>query len=500
MILRPKLAEVSTCGYFLGRMLLALGVSMAVPLFVALAAGETNPAMDFCVGIESAVLAGLLLTVLCGRSRDLSWMQGMVVVALAWILAMIFGAIPLYLSGHFGSFLDACFEAMSGFATTGLSLAQDLDHLSLSHNLWRHLTMFIGGQGIAIIGLSLFVKGMAGGFKMYVGEGRDERVLPNVLHTARFIWLVSFVFLLLGTLALAVAGMRCGQRPALAFFHGACLFMAAFDTGGFAPQSQSVLYYHSLGMELTTAVIMILGALNFRLHYKVWTGDRRELWRNIETVAFGISVLFLAAVVTAGLRMDQTYSATGLLFRKGFYQLLSGHTGTGFSTVYSPQFVHEWGDLALVGLVGAMALGGGLCSTTGAIKMLRIGVLVKAFKQDIKRILLSEHAIFAERIHHIKDVFLEDKMVRAAGIITIAYLCLYAAGALAGMLCGYPFLASLFESTSAAANVGLSMGITEPGMPAALKLTYILQMWAGRLEFMAVFTLLGVVWAFLRGK
>jgi trk system potassium uptake protein TrkH len=83
---------------------------------------------------------------------------------------------------------------MSGFATTGLTLVQDLDHLSRSHNLWRHFASFIGGQGIAIIALSLFVRGTSGAFRMYVGEGRDERLVPNVVNTARFIWLISIVF------------------------------------------------------------------------------------------------------------------------------------------------------------------------------------------------------------------------------------------------------------------------------------------------------------------
>ena len=90
-------------------------------------------------------------------------MQGMIVVSLSWLAAMILAAIPLYLSGHYQSFLDSCFETMSGFTTTGLTLVQDLDHLSYTHNLWRHLGPFIGGQGIAIVALSFFVKGTSHG-------------------------------------------------------------------------------------------------------------------------------------------------------------------------------------------------------------------------------------------------------------------------------------------------------------------------------------------------
>jgi trk system potassium uptake protein TrkH len=132
--------------------------------------------------------------------------------------------------------------------------------------------------------------------------------------------------------------------------------------------------------------------------------------------------------------------------------------------------------------------------------MLRVGIIFKALKEDLKRIILPERAIVVEKFHHIKTVFLEDKIARSALLITLAYLVLYGLGGLVGMFFGYPFLNALFESTSAAANVGLSCGVTSVGMPAALKITYIIQMWAGRLEFMSVFTLIGFFIAAIRGR
>jgi len=236
------------------------------------------------------------------------------------------------------------------------------------------------------------------------------------------------------------------------------------------------------------------------LHYYLWTGNRREIWRNIETRALFVSIVLLCIVVVAGLARSATYAGWVTFLRKGFYHLVSAHTGTGYQTLYAPQFVREWGPLALSAVIIAMGLGGGSCSTTGGIKMLRIGLIGKTFKQDIKRIIFPQRAVVVQKFHHIKDMFLEDKQARAVLLITLAYLLLYGAGALIGMACGYPFLESLFESTSAAANVGLSCGITQPAMPAVLKLTYIVQMWAGRLEFMSVFTLFGFIVAALRGR
>ena len=500
MILRPQLQDLRNIGYYSGKIIVGIGFTMLIPMGIGLLFWEVNPALDFLIGTEIALLIGLFLSKLCYTKKDLNWMQGMVVVSLSWLAVMLVGAIPLYLSGHWASYLDACFETMSGFATTGLTLVQDLDHLSYAHNLWRHLMMFIGGQGIVVIAVSSLMKGFSGAFKMYVGEARDEKVMPNVISTSRFIWLLSIIYLISFTFVLGVVGIADGMKPVNAFFHGACIFMAAFDTGGFTPQSQNILYYHSLAFEIVTIVVMLLGALNFNLHYRLLTGDRREIWRNIETRTLFITIILTFLIVVTGLKQAGSYPSVSIMFRKGFYQLISAHTGTGYSTIYARQFIDNWGDLSLVGIILAMALGGAVCSTTGAIKMLRLGIVAQAFKQDVKRIMLPERAIVAQKLHHLKDIFLEDKQARAALLITVAYVVLYGIGSLIGTLYGYSFLESLFESTSAAANVGLSCGITSPAMPTGLKLTYIVQMWAGRLEFMSVFTLIGFFVAAIRGK
>lgn len=500
MILKPQIKDIKQIGHYVGRITIGVGIIMFVPAIMGLIFKEFNPALNFIIGAEIALLSGLILTWVCQVKDDLNWMQGMVAVSLSWLVAMLLGAIPLCLSGHYKSFLDSCFEAMSGFTTTGLTLVQDLDHLSYSHNLWRHLAPFLGGQGITIFALALFIKGSSGGFKMYTGEARDERILPNIIHTARFIWLISIVYLIIGTLALGIVGILVGLKPQNAFFHGVCLFMAGFDTAGFAPQSQSLLYYHSSIFEVVTILIFLLGSLNFNLHYQLLRGNRKELWKNIETRTFVMSVTLTFFIVAVGLNKLGVYPNAMLLLRKGFFQLISGHTTTGYMTIYAQQFINEWGDLALTGIIIVMALGGCSCSSAGGIKMLRLGIILKALREDIKRIVLPDKAIVTQKFHHIKTVFLEDRQVRGVLMITFSFIALYALGALVGVACGYPVLNSLFESTSAAATVGFSCGITDTSMPTILKITYMIQMWAGRLELMSVFALFGFIVAFFKGK
>ncbi len=500
MILKPRLSDLKIIAYYSGKIIIGLGLTMLVPFLAAIIFKEWNPAIDFVIGFCVCMIAGLLVTYSCHCQEDMKWLHGMVAAAISWLIAMVFAAIPLYLSGHYLSFLDACFETMSGFTTTGLSLAQDIDHFSFTHHLWRHFTMFIGGQGIVVLALSFLVKGASGAFRIYVGEAREEKILPNVIQTARFILLLNFVYLILGTFVLGLVAFLEGMAPAKAFFHGMCIFMAAFSTGGFAPQSQNILFYHSLPFELVTIVILMMGTMNFNLHYALWSGNRREIYRNIEVITIFITISVTFILTAIGLAQLKVYPDTMAMLRKGFYQLISGHTTTGFATIYARQFVMEWGGLALTAITIAMALGACACSTGGGIKALRIGIIFKAFRQDIKKILSPECSITVQKYHHIKEMILEDAQVRGASLVLLSYLILYGLGTLIAVIFGYPLSEALFESTSAAANVGLSCGITTATMPTALKITYIIQMWAGRLEFLSIFTLFGFLVSLFKGK
>jgi trk system potassium uptake protein len=501
MILKPQLNDIKNIGYYLGRIILGIGLTMFLPFMAGLVLlREPGPAFDFLISANIAIFIGLALSWLCKTDKDLHAGPAMVVIALSWLAAMALSAIPLLLSGHYKSFLDACFETMSGFTTTGLTLVQDLDHLSWTHNLWRHFGPFLGGQGIAIIAISFLVGGTSGSFNLYVGEGRDEKLVPNVIHTARFIWVISIVYLVLGTVILGLIGMSIGLRPQSAFLHGACIFMAGFDTAGFSPRSPNILYYHSLLYEIVIIFFMVIGSFNFNLHYQIWTGNFKEIWKNIEARTLLFIVMIVTLISMAGLKKWGVYTDGMILFRKGFFQVISGQTTTGYMTIYAQQFIKEWGDLALTGIIIAMALGGCACSTAGGIKMLRVGIIFKAFRQDIKKILLSPNAVVVQKFHHIKTMFIEDIQVRAVLTVTFGYFLLYGLGTLIGVALGYPFLEALFESTSAAGNVGLSCGITDASMPMILKITYIIEMWAGRLELLSVFALVGFFVAFVKGR
>jgi trk system potassium uptake protein TrkH len=497
MLMRPTSQDVRLIGFSLGRILVVVAVAGLFPLGWALVAGETAPAASFFLMIGIFGALGFLLMQRPPESSRLEWSHGMVVVGLTWLIVPAIGAVPLELSGHYGSFIDPYFDAMSGLTTTGLTLIQDLDHLATSLNFWRHLLHFLGGQGIVLAVLSVFAGG--GAMTLYYGEARDEQIFPSVRSTARFIWLVSVVHAAFGVVALGAVGyFVLGFRPFRAIFHAITIFMAAFDTGGFAPQSSSLGYYHSGEFEAVTAVLMIAGALSFGLHFALWRGGRRVV-RDLEVRTILATFLGTLLLTVAGLAGAGTYESLPGLSRQGFFQVLSAHTGTGFATIPLPELA-SWAGLAFGGMAIAMALGGMGSSTAGGVKSLRIGLTVKALGSQIRQVLLPEGAVISTRYWHHGWNQLNPGLIQAVMGVSLLYVALYLLGTGVGLVYNLPLESALFESVSAGANVGLSVGVTNPSMPMVLKLTYIFQMWTGRLEFVAVFSLIGFMFSLVRGK
>ncbi|HEB12367.1 MAG TPA: TrkH family potassium uptake protein [Actinobacteria bacterium] len=500
MIRRPRLYDWQIVGLYTGKIVVGVGLLMIIPLITGIIFREWSAVIDFTIGMLAALTVGFGFQFVCQTDREMNWMHGLVTTAFSWLVVTTVGAGPHYLSGHFNSFLDAMFDLMSGFTTTGLYLLQDLDHISNALNMWRHIISYAGGQGIIVIALTFLIRGTSGAFMMYVGEGKDEKLLPNVIQTARAIWVVSLTYLVIGTTILTAVNYIDGLGPVRSVLHGMWLFMSSWSTGGFAPQSMNVLFYHSTTIELVTMVIFIIGSFNFALHWAVWNGDRREIYRNVEIVSFSITLFLTVSLAIFALMQTEVLSGIMPLFRKGFYQVISGHTGTGLTTLNGGQMVRQWGPLAMLAITIAMTIGGSVASTCGGIKGMRMGIIAKSFIAEIRHFVMPESTVAFERIHHLKTRVIEDKQVRSAMMVVLAFVVMHLGGAMLGVLYDYSFVQALFESVSAGTTTGLSVGITNPSMPILLKVYYILAMWAGRLEFMAVFALVGFFAAVAKGR
>ncbi len=489
-----------TIFHYTGVILYFFGFTLLVPVLLGTILREFHVVVDFLIGFFLFVFIGLALRMLFRARKDAIWLHGLCITALTWLLATLILAIPYSMGGFFGSYLDSCFDAMSGLTATGLTLIQRLDHAPLSLNVWRHVLSFIGGQGIIVIAL-VFLPPLGLGYKALVGEGKEDRLIPSIRETGKAIWVISLIYLGIGTLLFMGAGMVAGLSPLWSLFHGACMFMSSWSTGGFVPQTLSTLYYHHTLYDSVCMLVLILGSMNFGLHFLIWYKNKKELFRDVEIRTFLITIFIFSILLAIGLLQNNLFSEPLAMFRKGFFVFLSAHTSTGQATIYTTHLFNHWGDLALIVIMIAMFLGGSSGSTAGGFKIIRLAIIAKGFQHEIRRFFFPQQAVLVEKIHHIGDQVIIDKIVKSALIIMMLFIVMQIMGTVAGILNGYALVPSLFESISSSSNAGLSSGITRPDMPNNLKVVYIFNMWLGRLEFTAVFVFIIFVFrSFFKGK
>lgn len=511
MLLRPAPDDFRAIGSALGRVISVVAVFALLPAGWALYRREWEALSGIVLMIGIALLIAALLDRLERPRAELSWSQGMVVVATAWLVVPALGSIPLALSAHTASWLDAFFEAMSGITTTGLSLIHDLDHLPESLNLWRHTLQFLGGQGIVLAALTFFAG--SGILSLFHGEAHDERIFPSVTSTARFIWRVAVVHAVIGVSALGLeARWGLGFRADRSVFHALTVFMTAFDTGGFAPQSTSLGYYHSAAFEITATVLMVAGALSFGLHHALWTSRERRarrrrlgveaeppILRNLEVRTILTSFAVLTVATLGGLAATGVYTDLRGLTRRGMFQLFAAHTNAGFTTIPAAE-LEQWGGMAFIAIAVAMALGGMASSTAGGITSLRVGLTMKAITDSIREAILPDRAVISTHFHQTTSQRLTPHLAQSVMAISLLYVGLFFLGAAAGVAYGHPFGVALFDSIGAGSNAGLTIGMVTPDMPIPLKVIMLTQMYVGRLEFVAAFALIGFLIAWRVGK
>ena len=208
--------DLRVIGHYLGVLITWSAALMAIPLVVGLIFQEWDAVSRYLFSIGIAFVAGATLRFCRVQPGRLNRQQALAIVGLAWIVLGVFCSIPLYLSGHFVSFLDALFDGVSGITTTGASLIIDLDHLSYADNTFRFMMHLLGGLGLIVVALSLGVFGKGSGSQLYTSEARSEHVVPNVIQTTQFIAKVTAIVILVATVLLTGLLLLQGFEPARA--------------------------------------------------------------------------------------------------------------------------------------------------------------------------------------------------------------------------------------------------------------------------------------------
>ena len=489
MLPRFHAQDYATMGFYLGVLLYVLGTLMIVPLIIAVLFNEVSCVVDFLLGICSCFAFGSLLQ-MCNRGR-LDRRRSYLIASSAWIVVALAAAVPMFASGSYDSVLDSVFDAVSSLTTTGISLLKDVDHMAYSQATWRALLALLGAQGVIVVGLYLGFFGEGSYSSRVNAQARHESLSISLRNTSRKIMLIFACLIIGATLVASLIGLSLGLAPKDSIMNAFWLSVSAFTSNSFVPHQASLIFYHSIGLNVFLAFVMVLGSLNFVIYLLVLQGRVRESFRNTETVSIAIWAGVLIVLVSAVLCRENIYSTISALLNHGTFMTISCMTTCGMQTVYPEQFGITLSDSAVVVLMVACLVGISSCSSGGGIKVFRIGQVLHWIAYTVKSALLPNNAyatLSSGRSTNARRIYPKDASV--AMVITVLYIAATGVGAVCFISHGYSALDSISESVSYVSNSGITTGISSAGMATDLKLIALFQMWAGRLEFIALFALL----------
>lgn len=432
---------------------------------------SANASVFFIPAVLALIIGFIFNSKGDGKDEILTTKEGGVIVIIAWSLTVLISGLPFMISGGM-NFTQAIFESVSGWTTTGLSVVADVKNTSKLLLLWRSITQFLGGAGLAVIMLSAIIG--PHGFGFYSAEGRED-VVPNVVKSAKSIMIIYISYYIVGAALYIEAGMPFFE----AINHSAC----AIATGGFTTRLGSIGSYDSKRIELITIMLMLLGNINFGTHYMLVKGEARRFFKlgEIRLLAFVLS-LFIPLVFLFS--TSKIYNSAEMAARASFFELISALTGTGYTIVD----YNRWDDFGILVVIMLMIIGGGTCSTSGGIKQYRVLLLFKALYWSMRRYFAPKNEVRHEYIERAEGQYeISSEHIVSTACFAIMYMSVYIAGVIVFAINGYNLRDSMFEFASAIGTVGFSIGITAPDAPGIILWTEIAGMFLGRLEFFVVF-------------
>ncbi len=451
----------------------------------------------YLLGIGIALVVGTLLQFLRIEPGRLGRRQALAVTGFAWIVLAFFASVPLFLSGHYATYMDALFDGVSGLTTTGATVALDIDHFSNADNMFRFMIHLVGGLGLIVVALSLGIFGKRSGSSLYTAEGRSEHVVPNVVQTTQLILRITLVIIFIAAVVLTALCISIGMEPVRAVLQSIWLAISAFTTGGFAPMAESVSYYNSIPIEVFLMLLMILGRSVFVVHAEVWKGRLQSFFGDIEIRTMLIWLLVMTVVVAASLSASALFSDLPAMIRRGLFMVVSAFSTTGFQNVTTNQLTTVFSSGAFLALALIAAVGGSAGSTAGGVKLHRVGIIFKSIVSTVKEAVSPSSARVVVSYNHLGRRVLSSDAVKEAMTVFVLFVITYSVGALVGIAHGYEASQAIMESVSMTSNGGIITGIVTPGMSPSLEAFYIFQMWAGRLEFVTLLAVLAEIIASL---
>jgi len=360
----------------LGKLLLVEAGCMLLPLLVAVIYNQ-NDIMAFLITIMILVVIGFALSKIPARNKNIYARDGFAIVSLGWILVSLFGALPFCISGAIPSYIDAVFETVSGFTTTGSSILRDVESLPKGLLFWRSFTNWIGGMGVLVMMLAVLPTARADTLQIMKAEspGPDPgKLVPRIGQSAKILYRMYIGLSLIQVILLLIAGMPLYDTLIHTF--------STAGTGGFSNMNTSVGAYNNVYYEIIIGVFMFLFGVNFTLYYQVLNGDVKSIAKDEEFRFYFFTVAGAIVLITCNL-WGPIFGTIWESLRYSFFQVSSVITTTGFS---STNF-DVWPAFSKTILVALMFIGASAGSTGGGIKCLRFLLLFKTIKREVRRII-----------------------------------------------------------------------------------------------------------------
>ena len=464
--------------YILGCVLKFESAFLVLPALVGLIYREHASVSYLAVAVLCLIL-GVLLTHKKPRSTNLYTREGFVAVALSWIIMSIFGAIPFVLTGDIPFYVDALFETISGFTTTGSSILTDVESISKASLFWRSFSHWIGGMGVFVFIMAILP--MMGGSTMNLMKAESpgpsvSKLVPHVKDTAKILYGIYIAITICEATILRALGMP--------LFDSLTTTFGTVGTGGFGIRNDSIAGY-SPAIQITITVFMILSGINYTAYFYILTGKIKELFK-IEEVRWYLAIIFgSVAVITWNVRsLYPTFSET---LRHAFFQVGSIITTTGYATTD----FDLWPALSKTLLVTLMFIGACAGSTSGGIKVSRILILLKTIRKELSLIIHPRQVKKIRMDGHPVD----HETLRSANVFLVVYFVLLLTSMLRISVDEFDFSTNFTSVVTVLNNIGPGLNLVGPTQNFSIfspfsKFVLMFDMLAGRLELFPMMILL----------
>lgn len=466
--------------YSIGRILLVEAILLVLPAIVSIIYGD-GVLSSFAITIAALAVTGILATRKKPQNKSIYAKDGYVIVAFTWILMSLFGALPFTLSGHIPSYVDAFFETVSGFTTTGSTILKNVEAIPKSLLFWRSFTHWIGGMGILVFVIAIMPKTENSSMHIMRAEVPGptvDKLVSKLGASARILYGIYCGMSIIQVILLLAGGMP--------FFDCLVNTFATAGTGGFGILNNSIEGYNSLYSEMVIAVFMLLFGVNFNLYYLFLIRRFKQAFKS-EEVRWYLGIVAAATLIIAASLATSKHSV-GESFRHAFFQVSSIITTTGFS---STDF-GKWPIIAQIVLVFLMFIGACAGSTGGGIKVSRLVILVKSGIRDIKK------AINPRSIETVKvdKQTVGEPVVKSVSVFFATYIIVLAVSSLIVSLDGRDLTTTFTAVIACIGNIGPGLGAVGPTgnfseFSILSKIVLSFDMLAGRLELipmMIIFT------------